>query len=106
MKPRRSRSRTTAPASLDPKAIDALYGLEPVFEPEQNSAAGATSAGGTQFTSVQCPYCGEPFDTLLDLSAGSASYIEDCQICCRPIELGVAVAVNGELESVSVRRTD
>jgi hypothetical protein len=106
MKPRRSRSRARPPASLDPKAIDALYGLEPVYEPEQSAPAGGASAGGTQFTSVQCPYCGEPFETLLDLSAGSASYIEDCQICCQPIELGVAVAVNGALESVSVRRTD
>jgi len=107
MKPRhRSRSRTTPAPALDNKAIDALYGLEPVFEPEQNAAASATSAGGTQFTSVQCPYCGEPFDTLLDLSAGSASYIEDCQICCRPIELGIEVGVNGGLASLSVRRTD
>ena len=109
MKPRRPRSRASPAAALDHKAIDALYGLDPVFEPEQSArsgAAGATRAGGTQFTSVQCPYCGEGFDTLLDLSAGSASYIEDCQICCRPIELGIEVGVNGSLTSVSVRRTD
>ena len=89
--------------------IDGLYGLEPVFEPEQSSpasATSATSAGGAQFTTVQCPYCGEPFDTLVDLSAGSASYIEDCQICCRPIELGIEVAVNGGLTSVTARRED
>jgi hypothetical protein len=42
----------------------------------------------------------------VDLSAGSTSYIEDCQICCRPIELGIEVDVNGGLTAVSVRRTD
>jgi hypothetical protein len=106
MKPRRTRSRAPPAPSPDQKAIDAFYGLEPVFEPEQTAPASATSAGGAQFTTVQCPYCGEPFDTLVDLSAGSASYIEDCQICCRPIELGIEVAVNGGLTSVTARRAD
>jgi hypothetical protein len=109
MKPRRPRSRPGTPAApaaataLDEKAIDALYGLEAVIEPDQGATA---SAAGTQFTSVQCPYCGEPFETLLDLSAGSASYIEDCQICCRPIEIGIDVDVDGALTQVSARRSD
>ena len=34
---------------------------------------------------ANCPYCGESFTTLVDLSAGDQEYIEDCQICCRPI---------------------
>ncbi len=33
----------------------------------------------------QCPYCGEPVEALLDLSAGDQNYIEDCPVCCRPI---------------------
>ena len=33
-----------------------------------------------------CPYCGEPAEALLDLSGGDQSYIEDCPVCCRPIE--------------------
>ena len=104
MKPRRPRSRATSAPLLDQNAIDALYGLEPVFEPQQSASASAD--GGAQFTSVQCPYCGEPFDTLVDLSAGSDCYIEDCQICCRPIELSIEVGVNGELSSLTARRTD
>ena len=28
---------------------------------------------------------------LLDLSAGSQSYIEDCEVCCNPIEIGYQV---------------
>ncbi len=37
--------------------------------------------------SVQCPYCGERFEALVDASAGDARYVEDCPVCCRPIEL-------------------
>jgi Cysteine-rich CPXCG len=55
---------------------------------------------------VQCPYCGESFDTTLDLSAGSTSYIEDCQVCCQPIEFTVAVADDGTLASLEARRGD
>ena len=38
---------------------------------------------------VTCPYCGEPFETLIDLSAGSSTYIEDCQVCCAPMTIEV-----------------
>ena len=66
----------------DDVSIDALYGLEPVIEP-----AGSGPARPTEFVAVQCPYCGERFETEVDLSAGSFSYVEDCQVCCQPIEL-------------------
>jgi hypothetical protein len=85
--------------------IDALYGLEPVFEPDQADAAG-TGEPGTQFVPVQCPYCGEPFDALVDVSAGSASYIEDCQVCCQPIEMSLTVDDAGEFRNLSARRGD
>ncbi len=104
MKPRRTRPKSGSTSPLDQKLVDERYGLEPVFEPDQSAPTSA--AGGAQFATVQCPYCGEPFDTLVDLSAGSTSYIEDCQICCRPIELGVEVGVNGGLKSVAARRSD
>lgn len=37
--------------------------------------------------SVHCPYCGERFEALVDASGGDAQYVEDCPVCCRPIEL-------------------
>ena len=40
---------------------------------------------------IQCPYCGESIEILVDDSAGSQHYIEDCQVCCRPIAITVAV---------------
>lgn len=36
---------------------------------------------------ISCPFCGESISILLDLSAGNQSYIEDCQVCCRPIQI-------------------
>lgn len=55
---------------------------------------------------LNCPYCGEAFDTDVDCSAGSRRYIEDCPVCCRPIEIGIDVRANGELSGVRVRRED
>ena len=53
-----------------------------------------------------CPYCGEPIELLVDESAGSCSYVEDCQVCCRPIEFGIERGDDGALLGVSVRRLD
>jgi hypothetical protein len=36
---------------------------------------------------VVCPHCGERISMVLDLSAGSQSYFEDCEVCCNPIEV-------------------
>jgi len=36
---------------------------------------------------ITCPYCGELISVAVDTSAGEQAYIEDCQVCCRPIEL-------------------
>ena len=41
--------------------------------------------------SVQCPYCGEMIDIQVDASVAAQKYIEDCSVCCRPIELSVTV---------------
>lgn len=38
-----------------------------------------------------CPYCGEEISMVLDLSAGSQTYIEDCEVCCQPIEVSFTV---------------
>jgi hypothetical protein len=40
---------------------------------------------------IQCPYCGERIEILVDASAGDQRYIEDCQVCCRPISIDVWV---------------
>ncbi|MEP6939432.1 MAG: CPXCG motif-containing cysteine-rich protein [Rudaea sp.] len=52
---------------------------------------------------IHCPYCGEGFETTVDLSAGSQSYVEDCAVCCRPIEVALRVDDDGTLLGVSTR---
>lgn len=49
---------------------------------------------------IACPYCGEIITVLIDDSVPHQRYIEDCQVCCRPIEFDVAV--NGEDVSLTV----
>ncbi|HYN76643.1 MAG TPA: CPXCG motif-containing cysteine-rich protein [Lamprocystis sp. (in: g-proteobacteria)] len=57
---------------------------------------------------VECPYCGEDFETLVDGSAGSQSYIEDCPVCCRPIEFQAEAEADGagDLINLTTRRDD
>lgn len=57
-------------------------------------------------THVDCPYCGEPFDTEVDTSAGSQDYIEDCPVCCRPIEFHLGVSPRGETFTLTAGRDD
>tara|TARA_R110000787_G_scaffold255250_1_gene360559 strand:- start:362 stop:559 length:198 start_codon:yes stop_codon:yes gene_type:complete len=51
---------------------------------------------------VWCPYCGEAIEVLIDHQEAGDQYIEDCQVCCRPIIFDVAVDAAGLL-SVTVR---
>lgn len=44
---------------------------------------------------VQCPYCGETITLVIDDSAGAQNYIEDCQVCCRPITVVVEFDEDG-----------
>jgi hypothetical protein len=46
---------------------------------------------------IQCPYCGESIEILVDDSAGDQRYVEDCQVCCRPISIVVSVDEDGAL---------
>jgi hypothetical protein len=51
-------------------------------------------------TSVQCPYCWESFTLLVDGSVDQQEYVEDCEVCCRPIDFIVTI---DELDRVSVQ---
>ncbi len=88
-------------SSREDSDIDQLYGLEPVFEP------GVGKAGELeQFVPVQCPYCGERLETRVDLTAGEREYIEDCEVCCRPIEFGIELEEDRALRALRVQRVD
>ena len=46
---------------------------------------------------IGCPYCGETIPILVDDSLLEQQYVEDCQICCRPIVLDVTVDSSGDV---------
>lgn len=50
---------------------------------------------------INCPYCGESISVLIDCSVAEQDYIEDCQVCCRPIEFEVYAEADGHV-SVNV----
>lgn len=35
----------------------------------------------------QCPYCWEDISMLIDISVYNQTYIEDCEVCCNPIQI-------------------
>jgi len=53
---------------------------------------------------VQCPYCGETIEIDLEVSEEEQAFIEDCTVCCRPIEYTVAPGEEGR--DIVVARAD
>tara|TARA_B100000767_G_scaffold86434_1_gene83062 strand:- start:1826 stop:2053 length:228 start_codon:yes stop_codon:yes gene_type:complete len=60
---------------------------------------------------IGCPYCGESISILIEPSEGATvgdeyietiepyEYIEDCQVCCRPIRMQISVDYTGETQA-------
>lgn len=38
-----------------------------------------------------CPYCWEEISMVLDTSVKSQTYVEDCEVCCNPIQVRYSV---------------
>jgi hypothetical protein len=51
--------------------------------------------------SIQCPWCGQAFELIIDATAGSQTFTTDCEICCRPMEV-VAECDGDEVVSLQV----
>jgi len=49
-----------------------------------------------------CPYCGEEISMVLDLSVRRQTYVEDCEVCCNPIEISYR-AEEDELSSFAAK---
>jgi hypothetical protein len=57
-------------------------------------------------TETTCPYCGEPISLWVDQGGGhDQSYVEDCSVCCRPMQVHVAIDSGGDAFA-SVQRSD
>ncbi len=58
-----------------------------------------------QENSFTCPFCDEEISMLLDLSDdGVQTYIEDCEVCCRPIKITYE-ASDGDLVSFQAEKS-
>ncbi len=55
-----------------------------------------------QWTEIECPHCGEAFQISVDPDDDGQDMVEDCRICCRPIQM--TVELEGEDVNVSVFR--
>ncbi|MAR96000.1 MAG: hypothetical protein CMD46_06620 [Gammaproteobacteria bacterium] len=44
-----------------------------------------------------CPYCGETISLLIDSSIEIQEYIEDCEVCCNPIVIGIEITHNKDI---------
>ena len=47
---------------------------------------------------THCPYCGERISLFADGSVEQQQYIEDCPVCCRPMEISVSVSADGHCQ--------
>jgi hypothetical protein len=36
---------------------------------------------------IQCPFCGQQFDLVIDTSIPQQRFTTDCEVCCRPFEV-------------------
>lgn len=52
-----------------------------------------------------CPYCFEDQFKLVDFSIKQQKFIEDCEVCCNPIEFNIQVR-NGEIEQFDALNLD
>lgn len=53
------------------------------------------------FEEVQCPYCGQSFEIVVDTSVATQRFTTDCEVCCRPFEV-TAECEPGEILSLDV----
>jgi hypothetical protein len=51
-----------------------------------------------------CPYCGEQISMVLDPAGPSQTYIEDCEVCCRPIQIRYVIQ-DDEVVDFEARRS-
>lgn len=51
---------------------------------------------------IQCPFCGQSFEIIVDTSSGTTRFTSDCEVCCRPMEI-VAECELGEILSLDVQ---
>ncbi|MCC5867972.1 MAG: CPXCG motif-containing cysteine-rich protein [Gammaproteobacteria bacterium] len=62
-------------------------------------------SGLLEEATITCPWCWEEIVVLVDTSTGNQQYVEDCQVCCNPIEISVMCDA-GTLHGVEAGRSE
>jgi hypothetical protein len=55
---------------------------------------------------VTCPYCGEAFEALIEPGDAGSAYIQDCEICCNPIQFHLEATADAAAPTVTVAPAD
>jgi len=55
---------------------------------------------------LSCPYCGEPFELFLEPSEAAQRYVEDCSVCCRPVDVNIHPSGRNDSVEVILLRDD
>ena len=85
-----------------PQTKQWLASLRSSLKVQSPSRTGAQhTVSEVELSQQTCPYCGEPIRLLVDPSEGASEYIEDCEVCCRPMTVVMSEAPDGSV-SVSV----
>jgi len=45
----------------------------------------------SELKTIFCPYCVESIELVIDTSIDQQQYIEDCQVCCRPVTVKISI---------------
>ena len=51
---------------------------------------------------IQCPFCGQSFEVVIDTSVSQQRFTTDCEVCCRPLEVSVE-SEPGKILSLEIR---
>ena len=59
-----------------------------------------------QTHTIDCPYCGENIEVDVDCSEPSQSYIEDCSVCCRPININIEIDFDQQVQGSATHENE
>lgn len=51
-----------------------------------------------------CPYCWQSISMIFDITQPVQDYIEDCEVCCRPIQINLTPSA--EEPNLEIKRLD
>ncbi len=91
---KKAESRKSAPALVEESAPEGDGKLESVLK---EVTAGGGEDRVEDWVSLECPYCGEGFEVHVTSEQDGQSMVEDCAVCCRPVQLLVEIQ-EGEIQ--------